>query len=173
MLEPEPFTLFRFNIERQNSISPLGQQPRSDLQSYLKKCICFFILAWKSRWLICVEWLHSKAFGGPQQTPANVPLSEHHSLVGPPLSLTQRVQWPWLTHCIQPTNRWAALSTGTRRPATLLLSLAALQQFRQHTGELLTLVNALRSPSSLQLLRFLVCLVVDKVLDLHKHAKTL
>ena len=106
--------------------------------------------------IMCVEWLHSKAFGGPQQTPANVPLSEHHSLVGPPLSLTQGVQWPWLTHCIQPTNRWAALSTGTRRPATLLLSLAALQQFRQHTGELLTLVNALGSPSSLQLLRFLV-----------------
>ena len=103
---------------------------------------------------MCVEWLHSKAFGGPQQTPANVPLSEHHSLVGPPLSLTQCVQWPWLTHCIQPTNRWAALSTGTHRPATLLLSLAALQQFRQHTGELLTLVNALGSPSSLQLLRF-------------------
>ena len=106
--------------------------------------------------IMCVEWLHSKAFGGPQQTPANVPSLGTPLVVGPPLSLTRRVQRPWLTHCIQPTNRWAALSTGTRRPATLLLSLAALQQLRQHTGELLTIGNALASPSSLQLLRFLV-----------------
>ena len=103
---------------------------------------------------MCVEWLHSKAFGGPQQTPANVPLSEHHSLVGlhyhslgvcsgrdSHTASSQPIAGPLspLAHAIQPP---------------FLLSLAALQQLRQHTGELLTVVNALGSPSSLQLLRF-------------------
>ena len=50
--------------------------------------IVFIVFCWQwensafFNFQICVEWLHSKAFGGPQQTPANVPLSEHHSLVG-------------------------------------------------------------------------------------------
>ena len=30
------YRMSEFNIERQNSILPLGQQPRSDLQSYFK-----------------------------------------------------------------------------------------------------------------------------------------
>ena len=101
--------------------------------------------------------LHSKAFGGPQQTPANVPLSEHH-LASRASTITHSACAVAVTHTLHPANQSLGLlvSTGTRRPATLLLSLAALQQFRQHTGELLTLVNALGSPSSLQLLRFLV-----------------
>ena len=66
---------------------------------------------------ICVEWLHSKAFGGPQQTPANVP-SLGTPLANRASTITHSACAAAVTHTLHPANQSLGRSLHWHTPSS-------------------------------------------------------